>query len=307
MNTNNSNSNQQIVIEERITQLLVEKFGVQPNDYQISQCQGGDIHQSFAARSAQLQAAAFFIKTNTKQHANVLASEFASLTELQNLYASGYPAALAFEQDQHYAYLLLPYLALTPLTSATAGAAGELLAKQHRVTHPRFGWAQDNYIGLTKQINNWQHDWATFYRDARLTPLLKLAQQRGLAGSDSDAIESICETLLARLDGHRPTASLLHGDLWAGNAGYESQNQRPLFYDPAPYFGDRETDLAMSELFGGFPSEFLQVYQRVWPLEAGYQRRRPLYNLYHALNHYVIFGHGYLPLVRAQLQQINNF
>jgi fructosamine-3-kinase len=105
--------------------------------------------------------------------------------------------------------------------------------------------------------------------------------------------ERLLEALPALLERHRPPASLLHGDLWSGNYAY-TRDGEPAIFDPATYYGDRETDLAMTELFGGFPREFYAAYQSAWPLDAGYATRKRLYNLYHVLNHFNLFGGGYL-------------
>ena len=160
---------------------------------------------------------------------------------------------------------------------------GRMLAKLHRHTGPRFGWARDNYIGLAPQINSWRDDWAAFFIECRLRPQ---ALQAGLA------LPSI--TLL---DHHKPQPSLLHGDLWNGNVGFTKEG--PVVFDPAVYYGDREADLAMTELFGGFPREFYEAYGA---LDQGYARRKHLYNLYHLLNHLNLFGSGYRAQVSACLR-----
>jgi fructosamine-3-kinase len=102
---------------------------------------------------------------------------------------------------------------------------------------------------------------------------------------------------------HRPRPSLLHGDLWSGNAGVD-RGGTPVIFDPAVYYGDRETDLAMTELFGGFPGQFYEAYVETWPLEPGYEVRKILYNLYHVLNHLNIFGSGYLHQARTMLNRL---
>jgi protein-ribulosamine 3-kinase len=168
---------------------------------------------------------------------------------------------------------------------------GAMLAALHRQTGPRFGWARDNYIGLTPQQNGWRDDWVEFWREHRMRPQVALAKQNGFA---------VEMPRLAVLENHRPQASLLHGDLWSGNAGFTAEG--PVVFDPAVYYGDRETDLAMTELFGGFPQEFYRAYNEAFPLPEGYEQRKQLYNLYHLLNHLNIFGGGYLSQVKATLR-----
>jgi len=172
-------------------------------------------------------------------------------------------------------------------------ALARMLASLHRHTGPRFGWERDNWIGLAPQKNGWSEDWIAFYRDCRLIPQLTKA------GLLSEA-RPILERLEKYFGGYRPPASLLHGDLWRGNAGFTAEG--PVVYDPAVYYGDREADLAMTELFGGFPASFYAAYASAWPLDAGYERRKALYNLYHLLNHLNLFGSSYLGQVKATLR-----
>jgi protein-ribulosamine 3-kinase len=167
---------------------------------------------------------------------------------------------------------------------------GRMLAALHRQTGPGFGWARDNYIGLGLQQNGWREDWLEFWREHRMRPQIGLAKKNGFA------VEMPRLTLL---ENHRPQPSLLHGDLWSGNAGFIAEG--PVVFDPAVYYGDREADLAMTELFGGFPQEFYRAYDEAFPLSPGYEQRKHLYNLYHLLNHLNIFGGGYLAQVKATL------
>jgi protein-ribulosamine 3-kinase len=167
-------------------------------------------------------------------------------------------------------------------------AMGRALANLHRQTGPRFGWSRDNYIGLAPQVNAWRGAWADFFRECRLKPQLERAR-----------LELRWERIDELLKGHSPAPSLLHGDLWTGNAGFTAEG--PVVFDPAVYYGDRETDVAMTELFGGFPREFYEAYDDVLPLDPGYEERKHLYNLYHLLNHLNLFGGGYLEQVKTTL------
>jgi fructosamine-3-kinase len=166
-------------------------------------------------------------------------------------------------------------------------ALARMLAGLHRNIGPRYGWENDNWIGLAPQHNGWSDDWGEFWRERRLEPQLAMARSNGFSID--------CGPLLQQLpvffDDHRPQASLLHGDLWSGNIGFTREG--PVIYDPAVYYGDREADLAMTELFGGFPREFYAVYAQTWPLDPGYSTRKDLYNLYHVLNHANLFGGSY--------------
>ncbi len=171
-------------------------------------------------------------------------------------------------------------------------ALGRALALVHSVRGEFFGWRWDNYIGTTPQLNRRSSSWSDFWREARLRPQLELGRRNGLNASLLTKGERLVEAVPRVLSGHVPMASLLHGDLWCGNAGCLAGGV-PVFFDPAVYWGDRETDLAMTELFGGFPPAFYSAYAEAAPLDAGYAARKPLYNLYHVLNHANLFGGGY--------------
>ena len=170
-------------------------------------------------------------------------------------------------------------------------AMARMLAQLHRCTLDRFGWAQDNWIGLSPQKNGWCDDWTRFWIERRLQPQLQLAEQKGFR------FEEVNYSRI--LEKHKPQPSLLHGDLWNGNAGFTAEG--PVIFDPAVYYGDREADLAMTELFGGFPKEFYASYNEAFPLPSEYAVRKNLYNLYHLLNHLNLFGGGYLGQVKATL------
>jgi protein-ribulosamine 3-kinase len=188
------------------------------------------------------------------------------------------------------AWLVLEYL---PLGSRGSGAdLGRRLAAMHRHTAPSYGWTRDNTIGSTPQDNTRMDDWIGFFRERRLRPQYDLAARHGAPCRVMDKGERLMAGLAGLFGGHRPAASLLHGDLWGGNHGYSAGE--PVIFDPAVYYGDREADLAMTELFGGYPADFYAAYREAWPLDPGYALRKTLYNLYHVLNHYNLFGGGYL-------------
>jgi protein-ribulosamine 3-kinase len=198
------------------------------------------------------------------------------------------PGVLDLGVKDGKAFILLEHLDLR--RGGDYAALGRMLATLHRQTGPRFGWGRDNYIGLAPQQNRWCGDWAEFWRKKRLRPQLDWAARKGF---------TLEMPHLKLLEGHRPQPSLLHGDLWSGNAGFTAEG--PVVFDPAVYYGDRETDLAMTELFGGFPREFYQAYDEAFPLAPGYEQRKHLYNLYHLLNHLNLFGAGYLGQVKETL------
>jgi protein-ribulosamine 3-kinase len=172
-------------------------------------------------------------------------------------------------------------------------ALGERLALQHRRAATAFGWRRDNTIGRTPQLNGWSESWVTFLRERRLRYQLDLAARNGYSGRLQPQADALLERLHAFFTDYQPIPSLLHGDLWGGNWAV-AEDGGPVIFDPAVYYGDREADLAMTRLFGGFGPDFYAAYQAAWPLDAGARTRCDLYNLYHVLNHANLFGTGYI-------------
>lgn len=166
-----------------------------------------------------------------------------------------------------------------------------------------FGFAQENFIGTTAQPNGWKDSWIDFWREQRLGYQLELAQHNGYGGELQKQGELLMEKLPEFFADFQPVPSLLHGDLWGGNHAFLTDGT-PVIFDPAPYYGDREADLAMTELFGGFDSEFYSAYRAAWPLHAGYGKRKILYNLYHILNHANLFGGGYASQAEGMMRRL---
>jgi len=244
-----------------------------------------------------------FVKVADRQRLPLLEAEAAGLRELADAAALRVPRVLAAGVAGSRAFLALEWIEFRAATPRTEARLGELLAAQHRVTATRFGWHRDNTIGATPQSNAWTDDWTRFFAEQRLGFQLDLAVERGHSGRLIERGRRLCERLDALLRGHRPLPSLLHGDLWGGNwAADESGN--PVVFDPAVYFGDREADLAMTRLFGGFGRAFYQAYESVWPLAAGATLRFDLYNLYHVLNHLNLFGGGYRAQAEALIDRL---
>jgi fructosamine-3-kinase len=259
---------------------------------------GGDINQAFSMGSGTRR---YFVKANRAERLPMLEAEADALHALAATYSVRVPQPLCTGTAAERAFLVLEYLDLRG--SGDAARLGAQLAALHRAPQARFGWAHDNWIGSTPQPNGWQHDWIAFWRDQRLGFQLRLAAQNGYGG----ALQRDGELLLARLDGffdgYTPAPSLLHGDLWGGNHGYLADGT-PAIFDPAVYVGDRECDLAMSELFGGFEPGFYAAYGEAWPLDAGYAVRKTLYNLYHILNHANLFGGSYAAQAHRMTAQL---
>lgn len=249
---------------------------------------GGDINRAALIRTKKTN---WFLKYNRAAPDGMFAAEALALDKIARHECIRVPSPIAHGNDGTTAWLVLEYLELT--SNGPAALLGEQLAALHRITHRQHGWLQDNYIGSTPQYNTRCDDWGIFWRDYRLKPQLEMAQAAGHGGRLLDLGERLLECMGQLMDDHQPAASLLHGDLWAGNKAF-TRNGQPVIYDPASYHGDRETDIAMTELFGGFEPAFYSAYKAHYPLPDGYHLRRDLYNLYHMLNHLNLFGAGYL-------------
>lgn len=250
---------------------------------------GGCINQALVLESDQ---ESYFVKTNRAALAGMFAAEADGLRAIAATQTIRVPTVVTHGVAGDTAYLILEYLELGGGNGRSAEQLGRSLAALHRWPQTIFGWHRDNTIGSTPQINTPHPDWVAFYRESRLGFQLKLAAQRGLGRSVVSHGELLLENLESFFESYRPAPSLLHGDLWGGNQS-ALPDGTPVIFDPAVYAGDREADIAMTELFGGFPARFTSAYREAWPLDPGYATRKTLYNLYHVLNHYNLFGGGY--------------
>lgn len=196
------------------------------------------------------------------------------------------------------ALLVLEWLNLAPVSAVDEEAFARALADLHRQSGPHFGWHRDNWIGRSPQYNRPQPDWAGFFRDQRLAPQLAGAMDAGLPGAVAGEVEWVMGNIHGWLD-HEPRPTLVHGDLWLGNRAMAGA--RPALFDPAVYYGDPLVDMAMLHLFGQPGDAFWPVYRAENPVDlALFRRLRPLYDLYHWLNHFTLFGESYLtPLQRC--------
>jgi protein-ribulosamine 3-kinase len=274
--------------------------GIDCREEPEEQVAGGSISRSYRWRS---RSGPLFVKVGTRAALPMLEAEAAGLAELAAARALRLPRVLACGCGGSRAFLALEWLEQGTATEACEERLGRGLAALHRVTAAEFGWHRDNTIGSTPQANGRLADWPEFFRERRLRPQLALASQRGFARLLEPVAERLLGSVEALLAGHRPAASLLHGDLWGGN-WLVTQEGEPAIFDPAVYYGDRETDLAMSRLFGGFGAAFYRSYAAEAPLPPGAELRRELYNLYHVLNHANLFGGSYAERARAMSERL---
>lgn len=242
----------------------------------------------------------YFVKINASRLLDMFQGEAEGLSQISASNTIRVPHPICLGTTQQHAYLVMEYIPLSgPPNSALAG---ERLAALHLERGEQFGWSRHNTIGSTPQLNPWSDDWSDFWRRQRLAFQLRLAAEKGFGGRLQQRGEKLLDLFPAIID-HNPQPSLIHGDLWGGNLSYDKQGE-PVIFDPAAYYADREAEIAMTELFGGFGSSFYQAYNSVWALDSGYQSRKNLYNLYHILNHLNLFGGGYLGQAESMIERL---
>jgi len=245
----------------------------------------------------------FFVKyAPNNEKAEMLLAEYRALQLIHQSESVRCPTPLFFEQvSQQEAVLVMEFLELRGLDSSSGSKLGRLLATLHQNTSECFGLDHDNYIGATPQKNNQTENWAEFFWNQRLLFQLRLAEKNGYPVAASEKLESASNNILKTRQSIKP--ALLHGDLWGGNAG-ALPDGTPVIFDPACYYGDPETDLAFTEVFGGFPPDFYRAYGDMVAPSEGYQERKVVYNLYHYLNHLNLFGSGYLSTCERMIHQL---
>jgi fructosamine-3-kinase len=277
---------------------------------------GGCINQGYSMSSS---SRAYFAKINQASQIAMFEAEALGLQQMRATQTIRVPEPICWGTEGNSAYIVLEWLDLGSRGGERAWEEmGRKLAAMHKSTPPNppllrgggepnssllrgfFGWDINNTIGSTVQINNWTANWAEFWAEHRIGYQLQLAKRRGGNFPQGERLLEMIPELLA---GYEPQPSLVHGDLWGGNAGVTSAGE-PVIFDPATYFGDREVDLAMTELFGGFPALFYRGYNQVWSLDGGYERRKSLYNLYHILNHFNLFGGSYESQANQMIKRV---
>ena len=272
-------------IAEAIASATSEPFAIE----EYHPVGGGCINRAFRVSDHNRR---YFIKLNDAAKAEMFVAEAEALMAMQATATVRVPAPVCWGSAGDAAYLVQEYLEFGPSSESSAVALGKQLAQMHNHTSDFYGWHRDNTIGSTPQINKINDNWLHFWREQRLNYQLRLVAQHGFGGSLQRKGERLSDALALVLADHNPSPALVHGDLWSGNHATLHDGQ-PVIFDPASYYGDRETDLAMTELFGGFSPRFYAAYRENFPLDHGYRLRKTLYNLYHILNHVNLFGGGY--------------
>ena len=281
-------------IARTITQATGQEFTIA----KTNSVSGGCINQGYKISSDQAE---YFVKLNDASEIEMFVAEAIGLKQMYATETITVPQPICYGTTDSSSYIVLQWLDLGRGSSQSYREMGRQLAAMHRQgKSERFGWERNNTIGSTPQINTRNDNWADFFAEQRIGYQLKLAKRRGGSFPDTN---KVVEAVRNKLADRQPQASLVHGDLWSGNAAVASDGS-PVILDPATYYGDRETDIAMTELFGGFPAAFYQGYNEAWQLEGGYQQRKSIYNLYHVLNHFNLFGGGYANQAKRIIGQI---
>ena len=277
-----------------IEQVMGQAFSIK----QQQSLSGGSINAAYLLSGDNAQ---YFVKTNATGKKAMFEAEAKGLHALSASKAIKVPAPICVGDDGSQSYIVLQYLDLHG--QANQFLLGEQLAAMHHVTAEKFGWEINNTIGATFQANDWMTDWVEFWREQRLGFQLQLAAENGYGGE----LQTLGEKLLIEMPklfyGREVIPSMLHGDLWGGNvAGLKDGT--PVIFDPAFYYGDREADLAMTHVFGGFSADFYTSYQNAFPLDDGFAVRKTFYNIYHIINHLNLFGGGYHQQSIRMLEQV---
>lgn len=281
-------------IAEHISQITGQSFTIE-NRKSVS---GGCINQGYCLIGKDIK---YFVKINDASQVEMFSAEALGLKEMAKTQTIRVPKPICWGMAERSSYIILEWLEFDRSSKDSWELMGKNLAKMHQYqVETRFGWNQNNTIGSTPQVNNWTEKWSDFFADYRIGFQLKLASKKGgNFGNYSQIVEKVRDVLSTI----NPQPSLVHGDLWSGNAAVTEIGE-PVILDPATYYGDREVDIAMTELFGGFPAPFYRGYNEVFPLDEGYKKRKTLYNLYHILNHYNLFGGGYGSQANYMIEEV---
>jgi protein-ribulosamine 3-kinase len=251
----------------------------------------------------------WFVKSATGRYADMPACEADGLAALAATGTIRVPAPAASGRDGDVAWLAMEWLEFRgPGDSAQLARALAALHRAPAMRGPRgerYGWHRDNWLGGTPQCNVWSDDWCEFFRERRLAPQIALARSNGFdaLAREAERLLGVVNVLLAD---HDAAPSLVHGDLWSGNAALLDGGV-PAVFDPAVHVGDREVDLAMTALFGGFGADFYAAYDAAFARPGGHAERRDLYDLYHLLNHVNLFGGGYLARAERTITRLLGF
>lgn len=285
-------------IEKKVIEFLAQEYNETIVVYTAVSLPGGSINYAFHLRTSHGE---FFLKYNyAGTFPAMFEKEARGLELLHQSNTARVPLVIHYDEVDDYSFLLLEYIKSSKQRKDFWIDFAQSLAALHRIHNVQFGLDHDNYMGSLYQWNIAHHDWIGFFIDERLERQLKLARDDGKI--DTAGVAAF-QRLFTRLHDILPVEkpSLLHGDLWSGNFMIDDSG-RVCIIDPAVYFGHREIDIAMSKLFGGFHFNFYAEYNKAFPMEAGWQERVDIYNLYPLMVHVNLFGGGYMGSVKNILK-----
>ena len=289
-------------MKENVTSILSDIFS-QPISIKSAQiCSGGSINQ--AQYLLLSNGEKVFLKSNSCAPVGFFECEAKGLKLLEQANSGlKIPMVMAVDRSPSPQFIILEYLEEASSSDEYFKKFGQYLATLHRNTQVKFGLDHDNYIGSTVQINTLEQNGIDFFREHRIRFQQILARNAGKLPTKIDLrLDKLCDKLNSILNLDSESPALIHGDLWSGNH-FSTSGNIPSIFDPAVYFGPREADLAMTELFGSMPPSFYSAYKETFPLDPGYQERRKIYNLYHLLNHLNLFGDSYLRSVESTVNE----
>lgn len=284
------------IIEQAISDATQNSFTVTEK----SSVSGGCINNAFTVQG---ENDSFFVKLNDADLLDMFEAEFEGLSEIVQSNTISVPEPICNGVAEDSAFIVLENLSIGPSNQASMATLGKQLAEMHHTQQSHYGWSRDNTIGSTPQVNSPLNDWLEFWQTNRLGFQLELAGLNGYRGSLQKKGDKLMEKMPGLFPDGNPKASLLHGDLWSGNMAILDSGS-PVIFDPAVYYGDRETDIAMTELFGGFSENFYLSYNEHYPLDSNYLIRKTFYNTYHILNHLNLFGGGYGQQAESMMDKV---
>lgn len=260
---------------------------------------GGDINQSYALKLN--NGYSIFMKQNMRNKLTMFEAEIKGIESIRNTNTIDVPNLLGYGIDGNTSFLLMDMIHEGKrVLDYWPCFAKELFDMHNTDVGNQYGYPSDTYIGTNIQINTWSASWIDFFREYRLKPQFEMAQWY-FHESDIGRINRFMDKLdILLIEPEKP--SLVHGDLWAGNY-MTNEKGKAMLIDPACYYGHFEVDLAMTELFGGYPKAFYDAYKKIHPLQPGYESRKDVYNLYHLLNHLNLFGESYYDSVMRILDE----
>lgn len=268
----------------------------------IQRVSGGDTHDAYIIHDEHTR---YFVKTRAYDDTQQLHLEAEGLDEINAANTLLTPRVICWglTKNEHpqQEYLVLSHIRFIAPKPDDFARLGAQLAAMHSLNkYTQYGWLHDNYIGASIQTNGRSANWSEFFAEQRIASMLERLAIQGHQFTTSTPVVQLCKDVLSS---HCPHPALVHGDLWHGNIGF--CHKGPVIFDPAIYIGDGETDLAMAELFGGFPSSFFEGYAGHTPIDKNYAKRKLFYQFYHILNHTLLFGAHYQQQADMLLQKIN--